>query len=264
MTLVDFDEIDVWAPSLGGLLCDILPEGFKEDLVSQQPEYVEDAQKLLFDMGDRDAIIDRTLEWLSVNTIVGYHGTRLTPEGVDSVRQCGLRPLDASARRDRIERALSQHPQWNNVGQQLDEALNAHGKGQFAGNREGQVHLTLSRSGLVSCFNHYLVYGSEFDQHVAHSLLGDEGIELLRGDGASTLFRFGVPGARALEAGHIIFSIDDVRRRGDVPNIANEFLKAWSFSLAYPGFNSNTLRVDCGLVFHEPVPADWLLGDEAI
>ena len=34
------------------------------------------------------------------------------------------------------------------------------------------------RNGLASGFYHYITHGSEFDQHVAHSLLGPEGMEL--------------------------------------------------------------------------------------
>lgn len=236
----------------------------KPVLVSRRPEFVEDALDILFEHSDRDAVVDATLDWLRSGEIIGYHGTRLTPEEVESVRDLGLLPLDASARRVRLTRALSGHPQWQSVVSRLDEALEKHGRGQRAGGREGQVHLTLSRSGLVSGFSHYLSHGSEFDQHVAVYLLGDEGKDLLREDGTPILLKFAVPGADALEVAHPLFGIDDVRRQGEVPNIVNEFLKAWNYALAHPGFQSSTLRVDCGLFYRKPVPADWLIAAESV
>lgn len=100
--------------------------------------------------------------------------------------------------------------------------------------------------------------GSEFDQHVAHSLLGPEGYDALAADGQPTLIGFAVPGEAALNAAHPYFTIDDVRRNGDLPNIADEFLRAWSYKLAHPAFQSSTLRIDCGLVFYDIAPSDWL------
>lgn len=187
MAEIDFDAIDDWAPPLRSVLQDLLPPEIENVLVSRRPEFVEDALDILFEHSDRDAVIDATLDWVRSGKIVGYHGTRLTPEEVESIRELGLLPLDASARRVRLTRALSGHPQWQSVVSRLDEALEKHGRGQRAGGREGQVHLTLSRSGLVNGFNHYLSHGSEFDQHVAHFLLGDEGKDLLREDGAPTV-----------------------------------------------------------------------------
>jgi hypothetical protein len=98
-------------------------------------------------------VIDATLEWLRSSTIAGYHGTRLTDDEVRSVREKGLLPLDASARKARLVRALSQHSNWNAAVQRLDAVLKEHGPDNRAGHREGQAHLTLSRAGLVNSFN---------------------------------------------------------------------------------------------------------------
>lgn len=108
-------------------------------------------------------------------------------------------------------------------------------------------------------FNHYLTHGSEFDQRVAHALLGEEGEDLLGKDGTPIVLKFGVPGAVALGAAHPFSGIENVRNRGDVPTIINEFLKAWSYSLAYAGFRSSSLQVDCGLLFRKSVPVVWLI-----
>jgi hypothetical protein len=44
---------------------------------------------------------------------------------------------------------------------QLEETLALFGAANHGGHREGQVHLTISRAGLVQGFNHYLTHGSE-------------------------------------------------------------------------------------------------------
>jgi len=49
-----------------------------------------------------------------------------------------------------------------------------------------------------------------------------------------------------------------MRAKGDLPNLAREILHAWSFRLADPTFQSRKLEVDCGLVFKENVPAQWI------
>jgi hypothetical protein len=134
--------------------------------------------------------------------------------------------------------------------------LGQHNKG---GHREGQVHLTLSRSGLENGFNHYLTHGAEFDQHAAVQLLGDDGKALLAKDGKRKIIIAALSGDEALGACHPYFSVEDMRRRGDVPNLVNEILKAWTFRLAYPDFDPRTLKVDCGFVFKTTVPADWIV-----
>jgi len=111
---------------------------------------------------------------------------------------------------------------------------------------------------LTNGFNHYITHGAEFDQHVAHALLGSEGKELLQLDGKARVIRFAVPGSIALDAAHPYFSVADLRANGDVPNIVDEFLKAWSYRVAHPGFQTRTLQVDCGLVFRSTVSGSWI------
>jgi hypothetical protein len=94
---------------------------------------------------------------------------------------------------------------------------------------------------------------------VAYELLGSEGKELLAHDGEPRVIQVAVPGNLALNAAHPYFSIDDLRAKGDVPNLVSEFLEAWSYRLAYPGFQSRTLKVDCGMLFFSTIPADWIV-----
>lgn len=67
------------------------------------------------------------------------------------------------------------------------------------------------------------------------------------------------PGPRVLGAAHRYLSVDDMRARGEVPNLAKEFLQAWSYKLAHPASQSRTLKVDRGMVFRSTIPAAWIL-----
>ena len=68
-----------------------------------------------------------------------------------------------------------------------------------------------------------------------------------------------VPGVAALAAAHRYFSIDQMRARGEIPNVVHEFIKAWSFRLAHPQFQTRELKVDRGLTFRSQVPAGWIV-----
>jgi hypothetical protein len=152
------------------------------------------------------------------------------------------------------------HPRWASVAHLLDAEIEELAKGK-AGNREQQVHLSISRAGLLA-YGTYHVQGSEFDYHAAHALLGEEGIELLKRDGKSCIIRVALPGVEALEGAHPFFSVDDLRTRGDVPNLVNDFLEAWSFRLGQPGYQTRTLELDSCLFFRKRIPADYIVGIE--
>ena len=261
---LDFDDNRAWEPLLTAAVGDLISEPVVEQLVAAAPEFIEDALDLLFSYTNRKEIIEATLVWIRSTPIAGYHGSRLTDSEVDSIRARGLILLDAQARRTRLRRALSPHPRWGEVAGQLDAALYAYGgemtggRGK-AGGREGQVHLTLSRSGLMNGFNHYLTHGSEFDQRVAEALLDTDGKKLLRRDGRARVIRVAVPGEDALNAAHPYFPVEHLLASGEVPNLVRQFLETWSYGLAYPDFDCGTRKVDCGMVFHSIVPSDWIV-----
>lgn len=261
--LIDYDNIDAWREGLAESLKPCLPSGFKQKIIAANPKYIEDASDFLFSLADRDQIIDRTLTWIGSETIVGYHGSRLTGDDISSMQSIGLMPLQADARRQRLVRALSSHPRWASVSGQLDSVIKSLGIDGKVGKREGQVHLTISRAGLID-MNHYLEFGSEFDYHAAHSLLGDEGQKLLTRDGEPTIIHLAVPGPIALKAAHPFFSDQDLRNRGDVPNIVGDLLSAWSFKLAKPNFNPRNLKTDCGMIFYNTVPPEWIIEVEQL
>ena len=263
-TLLDFDDNYTWGPELTAVVGELLMDRVADKLVTASPEYVEDAYDLLFVHADRARIIDATLAWIKSSAVAGYHGCRLNQSELESIRALGLLPLEANVRRARLSRALSAHPRWDHVADRLDAALHEFGPGGKAGYREGQVHLTLSRCGLINGFDHYLTHGSEFDQRVAHDLLGSDGIELLRKDGRATVIRVAVPGEIALNAVNRYFTVDERLARGEVPSLVDEFLKSWSYGMAHPDFHSGTLRVDCGLVFRSTVPPAWIVDTDTL
>lgn len=262
--MLDYDSIDDWAPLLGRALEPVVSEAARHAVAQSNPQYIEDARDTLLSLASRPAVIDGTLCWLRSNILICYHGSRLTAEDTASIRARGLIPLRAAARRHRIERALSHHPRWAEVARRLDGEIRRYSSAGgarrmgAAGNREGQVHLTLSKAGLSEGFNHYLTHGSEFDQHVAYALLGDEGVEALANDGAPTLVMVAVPGEDALAGAHPNWSVDDVLRMGELPNLVREFLGGWAFRLANPSFQTRTQQVDCGIRFAEAIPVTWI------
>lgn len=262
--LLDFDSIDVWFPLLTSVLNPQLPPDINHRLTRAKPEFIEDARDLVFQLADRERIIDAVIDWIQKAQFLAYHGTRLTDSEVQNVATHGLRPLTVEDRRGRILRSLSSHHKWNTVAGQLDSVLRAYGSGNVAGSREGDVHLTVSRSGLTHSFNHYLTHGAEVDQHIAFDLLGDEGKDQLRYDGKPRVLVIKVPGHAALSAANRYFSLNELRIRQTTPNLVSDFLKAWSFRLAYPQFQSSTLELDSGLVFDCPIPANWIHGIDTL
>lgn len=255
MSLVVFDEPSTWEASL----IEALGDHFSSRLAALRTphQYVEQARDTLL-AAERSAILMATLAWFGQNSIAAYHGTRLTSDELRSVRENGLTALRAKSRAVRLQRALSSHPNWPLVAPQLASAIDRGGRGVMIGSRSGQVHLTLSKASLANEFNHYLSHGSEFDQHIAHQLLGEEGVSLLGRDGVGYILEFAVPGPAAIAAAHRFFTAEDLVERGEVPNVVNEFLKVLSYRVCDAELDPARLGTDCGLVFSEDVPATWL------
>lgn len=255
--MIDYDDIDHWMPSLSRAVKDVVPGSLQRTVASlAKPKFFEDAHDLVRPHVPYERLVDRTVEWLEGATIAAYHGTRLSDDEAKCLLNEGLQPLKAGNRKTRLSRALSLHPRWPEVVGRLDEALRLHGELEHAGRREGQVHLTLSKAGVLHGFNHYLRYGSEFDWHVAHALLGVEGRELLAKDGSAILVQVELEGEQALAGAHPFFSMADLRSQGTAPNVIREFLYAWCYRLFEPAFQARKLKVDCGIGFRETVPAN--------
>lgn len=256
--MIEFDKIDEWAPQLSVALDGIVSQSVRNSISTSHLKYIEDARNLLLNLAPRNKVIDATLEWLGRSTIKTFHGSKLTKDDISSIPNSGLLPLHANSRKDRLVRALSKHANWAAVEHRLDSVIAAYGAGGQAGMREGQVHLTLSRSALLHSFNHYIRYGSEFDQHVAFYILGTDGYEMLEQDGDSALVHVDLQGQYALEGAHPIFSIADVLGMGEIPNLVNEFLTAWSYQLHDVDYKTEGSRVDCGIWFRRKIPPECI------
>ena len=263
--MLDYDEYLSWGPRLKAILAHVVPEALTMRLKASEPP-PEFFGRALYDLvlphTDRAALVEAATEWIRTSTVAAYHGTRLTDCELAAVRAEGLLPLDGDSRRRRIMRALSSHPDWRVQAGRLDAVLHDYGKNWKAGKRLGQVHLTLSRSGLLYHFNQYLVYGSEFDRHVADELLGDEGTALLRRDGQARLIRIAVPGTDALKAANPWSTL----RADEIPYLAKELLETWADEIFFPNWAGTPEAVDCGIRWYnyQPVPPSWIESVETI
>jgi hypothetical protein len=264
MQMIDFDESDIWNEQINQVLSDFVDETVKQKLKASTLKDIEDVRDLFFSLTDREKVIDTTLKWLLSSNVVGYHGSRLTDDEVLAIQKDGLVPLNAENRKKRLIRTLSKHSEWLEIEPKLVRTIQKYREGGYIERREGQVHLTLSRAGLINSFNHYLYYGSEFDQRVASKVLGNEGKELLKQDGVPRIIQISVPGSLALSASHPYFSIEDTRKKGEIPNVVEQFITAWAFKIKNTSFQSKTLDVDCGMIFYNTVPSSWIINIETI
>lgn len=162
------------------------------------------------------------------------------------MQQEGLRPLIAGDREKRLREILERHSNWNSIKNKLCEILENVGPKEKQGRREGQVHFSLSRSGLVNGFDHYLTHGSEFDQHVVRLLFGDQsGLQLLNSETVPFLVHVCFSGEELIQGAHPHFSYSDILGMGEIPGIARTFLNPWAFKAANPSFDIEKLRTDC-------------------
>ena len=262
--VIDFDNIEDWAPLLTTKLKPLVPEtALYELLAVASSKSIPEVCYLIRNSGYGKALRDAAIEWVGSVTIAGYHGTRLTETEVDSIRIKGLLLLKVENRGARLRRALSNHNRWCQVAENLDEALQDLREGKW-GQREGQTHLTLSRASFSYDLKQFLTYGAESDRHLAYELLGDEGIELLTRDGEARLITVAVPGDKALAAANPHFTVEDCLAWDRDVNLICEFLACWTFRWADPSFQSRSLRLDCGMHFKSKVPPHWITGIETI
>jgi hypothetical protein len=261
--ILHFDHIEAWGPELRRELSDAIPEDISHAIASGKPKLIEDARDILLSKVDQTAVLRLVINWLKIQTIFAYHGSRLTVEEIVDVRRDGLRLLRAADREQRLRTILSAHQRWPTVERSLIEVVDAYGVNWLqnnSGHREGSVHATISRSSLIKSFNHYLKYGSEFDQVVSQRLLGNEGVELLGGYGSPVIFKIAVPGAAAFHAANSYLRELPL----GLPNLVRELLDAWAYWLANPTSSTQTLEVDCGLKFSANVPPAWIIDCERV
>src|SRR5690606_3409974 len=146
------------------------------------------------------------LEWIRSSQIRAFHGTRITDEEVKDIIEQGLKPLDKSAR---IDWLLSEFPEIaNTIDKQAAINLSA---SHVMGEREGQVHLALSKRLMLSDYD-YLFKGSEFDRRLIEFSGHQYLLPLLTERGKPRLISVNLPGEVALAGAHPFFSIEMTRQ----------------------------------------------------
>ncbi|MHB1021893.1 MAG: hypothetical protein ACYC46_11185 [Acidobacteriaceae bacterium] len=252
--MFDFDDIHLWGPKLFVHISSMVSLTSAGSIIrARKPEFLEDAAEIFFSdvYQEKARFTASVLAWIKTQTVAAYHGSRLDAADIDGVRQNGLIVLSAERRREYLRKKLSTDSRWcedkfNAVMKKLDD-------GQFWGKREGQVHATISRGGLVNGFNHYLKYGSEFDQCVVSLLFGDTGKELLARYGIPVLVRLAIPGEKALAAANPYILDPD-----GCPNLVREVIRVWTYWLANSTLEVANLKYDCGLIFNHDVLPEWI------
>jgi hypothetical protein len=262
--MFDFDAIDQWGPSLASDLAEIVPDTAYAFLRDRRPNNFEQYRDILFaapGVGP-SAIISATTSWLRSQSVVAYHGSRLSANELQKVQTEGLRPLDARSRAARLSSIFARHPGWSDISGRLSEVIDEfgiHGAAKGHGRREGFVHATISRACLLRRFDRYLVYGSEFDQMIAQTLIGEAGLRCLAKYGQAVVIKLRIPGLTALQAAnkHPWASEKMPRPIGDI-------LYSWARWSVDREFSSAQACVDCGLRFGAPIPPDWIVGHEIL
>src|SRR4029077_3615789 len=191
-----------------------------------------------------------------------YHGSRLTSEEIQMIQSEGLRPLEARNRTARLSLILARHPSWSNISGRLGEVVDAfgvHGPAKGHGMREGLVHATTSRAGLIHNFSRYLMYGSECDQVVALTLIGEAGLSLLADYGQPAVIKLRIPGAIALKAANPNPQLSE-----KMPYPIGDILYSWAQWIIDRKFSSADVGVDCGLRFGGLGPPDWIVGYDIV
>lgn len=247
--MIYFDNFETWKGSFGDLVVGLVGEEALNSLTSSNFEYVEDAGDFVVNHSDIITVSTEIRGWLRAHDFCVFHGTRLLPEEISAVRQKGLRPLVATDREQRLREILERHPKWHSVEDRLLEVLEDVGPKEKQGKRQGQVHFSLSKSGLVNGFDHYLTHGSEFDQHVVQRLFGDQsGLQLLNSETIPFLVHVQVSGNELIRGAHPYFSYSEVIDMGEIPGLARTFLNTWAFKTTKPSFDIAKLRTDCCLM----------------
>lgn len=254
MITFDFDDIHVWGPRLSDHVSSMVSLAFASATVcAYRPEYLEDAAKIFFSKvyQDKARFTAAIVGWIKAQTVAAYHGSRLDEAEINAIRREGLCALSAERQRESLRKKLSTEPQWCETT--FDAVLKELGGGQSWGKREGQVHATISRGGLVNGFNDYLLYGSEFDQRVVSLLFGNTEKKLLARYGVPVLVKLVIPGEKALAAANPYMLDPD-----GCPNLVREIIQVWTYWLANSTLVIADLKYNCGLMFDHDVPSQWI------
>jgi hypothetical protein len=226
MQIIDFDQIETWAPWFGAAMSRIVSPDVLRRVEREEYEWVEDARDALLAGADRRdfaARLDRELEPLHVRL---FHGTRLTDRAFASLQAGGLKALVLADRAVELRSIFSQHPRWPEVEGRFDDVLYRLGPLNEAGRRQdGFIHFCISRNGLVNGCNHYLEFGAEIDSRVGQTLFGDNSAgTLLRSQRTPKIVSVIVPFAEARAAANPYFVPTN-----ELPALHDMMVEAWAY-----------------------------------
>lgn len=263
--MIYYDKFQTWDVSFNDLVEPLIGLQNLTKLTTSGFEFIEDAGSFVSSLTGIELISSEILSWLTKNEFCVFHGTRLLPKEVASIRELGLQPLTALSRQERLSEVFGNHDDWEVVKENLTEVLDDVGPKEKQGRREGQVHFSLSRSGLVNGFDHYLTHGSEFDQHVASRLFPDNsGLRLLQSKTVPYLVHVKMSGEDLVKGAHPHFSYQDVIEMGEVPGLGATFLNAWAFKKSNPNFDIRKLRSDCCVMQKKPTSREKIMEIEEL
>jgi hypothetical protein len=87
--MFDFDHIEAWGPRLCRELSVAVPGDVSQAITSGKPQLVEDARDILLSKVDQTVVLRLVVNWLKLQIIVAYHGSRLTAEEIARAQQPG-------------------------------------------------------------------------------------------------------------------------------------------------------------------------------
>jgi hypothetical protein len=88
--MLDFDHIEAWGPELRRELAVAIPGDVSQIIASGKPKLIEDARDILFSKVNQKVVLRLVANWLKLQTIFAFHGSRLTVKEIVDVRRDGL------------------------------------------------------------------------------------------------------------------------------------------------------------------------------
>lgn len=233
--IIDYDQIEVWAPWVTQAVSEIAPRNWKDVLEKEKPEYEESAAAVVYHLVGTQRLVQHLTTKLADHRVRVYHGTRLSVDELQQVRVKGLRPLKLSDRKTTIISMLRDHKKWSVVEPRLEEVLKALGPGNVAGRREDNcVHVCFSRRGIIEDCNHYLTHGAEVDDHIVYHLFENDPTakELLRLNRSAYLISFSRYFDETLKAANPYgFS------HSGPPSFLKQLIQAWAYKQVDPSYS---------------------------
>ena len=255
MKIIEYDDINIWGPWIRAAMAEIVTPQFMQELRVAKIRHMEDARDFILSNLDRAAVTQHLTSRLAPFFVRLYHGTRLTDAETERVRADGLKSLVLFERRPALISVFQDHPRWTEVESSLDAIIHNLGAGDGAGKREdGCVHFCFSRAGLLTGCNHYLMYGAEVDDHVAHALFGDaSGHTFLQMHRRAKLITFLAPfGDAAIAANPYGFPA------GELPSLLGSLFGAWAYWETRPEFTIVSQRDCIAARFPGPIAAEQI------